>query len=98
MLKKRARWSRSRRHLSGGGGEGPRATGGEPSPSLASAASRRGGPCTRSVVCGVVQGARSSERERYARQASRLGGGRPFPPPACGCKGPAGRRGKARPG
>src|SRR5207247_8888218 len=33
-----------------GGGEGPRATGGEPSPSLASAASRRVGPCTRSVV------------------------------------------------
>src|SRR5437870_13818413 len=34
----------------GGGGEGSRATGGEPSPSLASAASRRVGPCTRSVV------------------------------------------------
>ena len=33
-----------------GGGEAPRATGGEPSPSLASAASRRVGPCTRSAV------------------------------------------------
>src|SRR5436853_4919671 len=34
----------------GGGGERRRGTGGEPSPSLASAASRRVGPCTRSVV------------------------------------------------
>src|SRR5207249_5583336 len=61
------------------------ATGGEPSPSLASAASRRVGPCTRSAVVVAVaelyRGARSSERERYARQASRLGAERPSTSP-----------------
>ena len=31
----------------------------------------------------LYRGARSSERERYARQASRLGAERPFPAPAC---------------
>jgi len=30
----------------------------------------------------LYRGARSSERERYARQASRLGAERPFPAPA----------------
>src|SRR3989454_10949723 len=67
------------------------ATGGEPLPPLASAASRRVGPCTRSAVQrSCTGGARSSERERYARQASRLGVERPstsLRPPYCiiGC-------------
>ena len=56
-------------------------TGGEPLPPLASAASRRVGPCTRSAVVVVLaelyRVARSSVRERYARQASRLGAKRP---------------------
>src|SRR5437867_9733663 len=80
----------------GGRGRSRGATGGEPSPPLASAAARRVGPCTRSAVAVVAaelyRGARSSERERYARargpqkfalanfwgeQASRLGAERP---------------------
>src|SRR5438128_12111535 len=80
------------------------ATGGKPSPSLASAASRRVGPCTRSAVVIVVaelyRGARSSERERYARPrgprkfalanfwgepASRLGAQRPSTRPTRNC-------------
>src|SRR5437773_5067374 len=66
-----------------GGGEAPRATGGEPSPSLASAASRRVGPCTRSVVqrsCTGRPGAASAS-VTPGRQADSERSGTSPPPP-----------------
>src|SRR5438093_11934785 len=71
----------------GGGGEGPRATGGEPLPSLASAASRRVGPCTRSVVqrscTGGPEAASASVTPGRRADSERSG---PFPPPLVKCE------------
>ena len=73
LARRREIYLRGKRLGNGAGGGAAERPGGEPSPPLASAASRRVGPCTRSVVQRSCKGARSSERERYARQASRLG-------------------------
>src|SRR5437667_4656348 len=81
-----------------GGGEAPRATGGEPSPSLGSAASRRVGPCTRSVVqrsCTGGPGAASAS-VTPGRQADSERSGPSPPPPnemhSGDCFGPSGPR------
>src|SRR5207247_4814855 len=77
---------RSRLNPLGGSREGPRATGGEPSPPLASAASRRVGPCTRSVVqrsCTGGPGAASASVTLGRRADSERSG----PPPAPAARG-----------
>src|SRR5438552_2639375 len=79
-----------------GRGRSREATGGEPSPSLASAASRRVGPCTRSVVqrsCTGGPGAASASVTLGRHADSERSG--PSPPPpnemhSGDCFGPAG--------
>src|SRR5438552_7268343 len=70
LARRREIYLRGKRLGNGTGGGAAERPGGEPSPPLASAASRRVGPCTRSVVgswAELYRVARSSERERYAR-------------------------------
>src|SRR5213596_2653879 len=96
LARRREIYLRGKRLGNGAGGGAAERPGGEPSPPLASAASRRVGPCTRSVVrrsCTGGPGAASASVTRGRRADSERSG--PSPPPpnevhSGDCFGPAG--------